>query len=108
MKLREIATVLRSKNADPFITTCDVFIEDPDRYRALKATGMLSPGAVAAAYGMPESAVLGVFFVDNVQAVKVSFLKYVEGEYVASGDIEDDDVSGMQRHAPLADMEVLL
>jgi hypothetical protein len=107
VRLRDIATVLRSKNADPFITTCDVFIGDSAAYDALKASGSLTPASVAAAYRMPESAVIGVFFIDAVRAVKVSFLKFVEGEFVASGDLADDDVSGMQRHAPLAAIEVL-
>jgi nitrite reductase/ring-hydroxylating ferredoxin subunit len=106
-KLREIASVLRSKNADPFITTCDVFIDDQGRYDTLKSSDTLTVTSVAAAYGMPESAVLGIFFIDNVRAVKVSFLKYVDGAFVASGDLEDDDVSGMQRHAPLAEIELL-
>lgn len=106
VKLRDLATVLRSKNADPFITTCDVFIGDAEMYRAVKESGALTPRRVASAYGMPEEAVLGIFFIDNVQAVKVSFLKYVGGQFVASGDLEDDDVSGMQRHAPLAALEV--
>jgi hypothetical protein len=106
MRLKEIASVLRSKNADPFITTCDVFVEDAGNYERLKRTAALTPATVARAYGMPESAVLGVFFIDNVRAVKVSFLKVVDGVYVASGDLEDDDVSGMQRHVPLAEIEV--
>jgi hypothetical protein len=107
MKLRDVATVLRSKNADPFITTCDVFIENPERYAAVRDAGVLTERRVAAAYSIPEEAVLGVYFVDNICAIKVSFLKYVDGVYVASGDMEDDDVSGMQRHIPLADIDVL-
>jgi hypothetical protein len=106
MRLKEIASVLRSKNADPFITTCDVFIPDADDYARLKRSGALTVATVARAYGMPDGAMLGVFFIDNVQAVKVSFLKSVDGAFVASGDLEDDDVSGMQRHVPLAGIEV--
>jgi hypothetical protein len=106
VRLTDLASVLRSKNADPFITTCDVFIPDRAQYDALKASGRVTPETVAAAYGMPVAAVLGVYFVDTIQALKVSFLKYVDGEYVASGDLEDDDVSGMQRHVPLGELDV--
>jgi hypothetical protein len=104
--LRELASALRSKNADPFITTCDVFIPDADAYAGVKSSGVLSPGRVAVMYGIPEEAVLGVYFIDAIQAVKVSFLKFANGKYIASGDLDDLDVLGAQQHAPLAEMEI--
>lgn len=77
-------------------------------YRALKETGQLTPERVARANDLPVSAVLGIYFIDHIQAVKVSFLKYANGKYIASGDLEDDDVLGMQQHVPIADLEILL
>jgi hypothetical protein len=106
MKLADIASVLRSKNADPFITTCDIFIPDESAYLAVKGSGALTPKTVASAYGIPEDAVLGIFFIDSVQAIKVSFFKYAQGRYIASGDLEDLDVLGAQQHVGLVDFEI--
>jgi hypothetical protein len=105
--LGEIASV-RSKNADPFITTCDIFVATQSDYDWIKGSGILTPRRVAELYGMPVDAVLGVFFVDNINAVKVSFLKTSRGHYVASGDLEDPDVMATQQHVPLLRLELPL
>jgi hypothetical protein len=105
-RLRDIAATVRSKNADPFVTTCDVFIPDGEQYHRLKSSGVLTPQRVAEIYGLEERAVLGVYFVDSIQAVKVSFYKMAHGRYIASGDLEDMDVLGAQQHVPLAELEL--
>ena len=105
-ELKDIAATLRSKNADPFITTCDVFIRDASDYQWLKQSNMLSREAVAELYAMPLEAVVGIYFVDNIQAVKISFFKTAKGAFVASGDLEDLDLVGAQQHIPLLRMEI--
>ena len=105
-QLGELATTLRSKNADPFITTCDIFIREQSDYRWLKRSNLLNRSRIAELYRMPEEAVLGVYFVDNIQAVKVSFFKTHKGRYVASGDLEDLDLVGAQQHIPLLRMTI--
>jgi hypothetical protein len=105
-ELRDIASTLRSKNADPFITTCDVFIRDATDYEWLKRSQLLTNETVADAYGMPREAVLGIHYVDNIQAVKISFFKTHRGRYVASGDLEDLDLVGAQQHIPLLLMAI--
>jgi hypothetical protein len=105
-ELREIATTLRSKNADPFITTCDIFIREASDYQWLKRSQLLSRPRVADLYRMPEKAVIGIYFVDNIQAVKISFFKTYKGRYIASGDLEDLDLVGAQQHIPLLRMEI--
>ena len=108
VRLDELATVLRSKNADPFITTCDVIVKDDRSYVALKASNVLSRERVAGLYGIPIEAVVGVFWVDRIRAVKISFFKMSLGKYIASGDLEDLDVLGAQQHVPLRHVVVEL
>jgi hypothetical protein len=105
-ELREIATTLRSKNADPFITTCDVFIREASDYRWLKQSQLLTREHIAELYRMPVKAVIGIYFVDNIQAVKISFFKTHKGRYIASGDLEDLDLVGAQQHIPLLRMAI--
>src|SRR5690349_6332517 len=99
--LRDIAATFRSKNADPFITTCDIFIRDETDYEWLKHSGLLDPDKVADRYRMPREAMIGVYFIDNIRAVKISFFKTAMGRYIASGDLEDIDLVGAQQHVPL-------
>ena len=97
----DIARIVRSKNADPFITTCDIFIRSKQDYEWLKSSGILQRQTIADAYRIPARAVLGVFFVDEICAVKISFVKTSGGKYTASGDPEEIDLLGAQQHVPL-------
>jgi hypothetical protein len=106
VELKDLATTLRSKNADPFITTCDVFIREEADYRWLKTSGLFESSYVAALYGMPPEAMIGVFFIDNIRAIKVSFFKTSHGKYIASGDLEDLDLVGAQQHIPLLRIQI--
>lgn len=99
--LADITSVLRSKNADPFITTCDLFFVDEPSYREIKDSGLLAEASIAEIYRIPREAVIGVFWLDPILAVKISFYKYHAGRYFASGDPEDLDVLGAQQHVPL-------
>ena len=105
-KLRDVATTLRSKNADPFVTTCDIFIPARDQFEKLKNSEILSRDRIAEAYELPEEAILGIYFIDSIQAIKVSFYKMGGGKYIASGDLEDMDVLGAQQHVPLAELDL--
>jgi hypothetical protein len=106
VELKDIATTFRSKNADPFITTCDIFIKEESDFDWLKHSGVLTADKVADLYGMPREAMIGVYFIDAIRAVKVSFYKTFKGKYVASGDLEDLDLVGAQQHIPLLRLRI--
>jgi hypothetical protein len=105
-KLQDIAAVVRSKNADPFITTCDIFVREKADYDALKSADVLRPELIASAYGITADEVLGVFYVDEICAVKVSLLKSSRGAHTASGDLEVADLLGAQQHVPLLSLPI--
>jgi hypothetical protein len=50
---------------------------------------------------MPEERVLGIWFVDLCQGIKISYLKPR-----AADDINGTDVYGAQQSAPLVELEV--
>ena len=52
MKLMDLATVIRSKNASPFITTLDLFFEDQENYLKVKSSGVLTETLIADLYKM--------------------------------------------------------
>lgn len=99
-ELREVASLIRSKNAGPFHITFDVFVEDPGVYRRMKENGALDPGTIAEIYGVDRDAVTFVEY-DEASAFKATIPRQH-----SSGSVEDRDLMGGQQHAPLVDLEV--
>ena len=103
MKLYEMATILRSKNAGPFRTTFDMFFDDDDRYQRVKDSGILTKELIARLYSIRPQEVFGIFFVDMARGIKITIPKPVD---MASGDPRCRDLFGAQQHIPLMDIEV--
>lgn len=97
----DVATIARSKNAGPFQLTLDVFFESEAAYRRVIESEAIRSKTIADAYGIDESMILGIYELDRIEAVKVSFKRPV-----AAGDIHDTDVYGAQQHTPLLDLQV--
>ena len=100
-RLRELAKTLRSKNCDPFNTTFDVFFDSADSYRKVKESGRVSAEVLAPLYGLRPDQVLGIYFLDNALAFKVTMVKDI-----ASSDPACKDVFGAHQHLMLADLEI--
>ena len=98
-KLGEVARVLRSKNAGPFLITIDMIFDNRECAEAVAR--QLSPEAIAEAYGIDPGWVLGVYLYPQANAVKVTIKRRVP-----AGSVGDTDVYGAQQHAPLLELEV--
>ncbi len=99
-KLGDLASLIRSKNAGPFVLTFDVMFDDPEVYRRVKRSGALSRELVARLYDVPAEDVR-FFFCDNALAIKASIPRPI-----IQGDIGDADGHGGQQFAPLIDIEI--
>jgi hypothetical protein len=104
-KLAELASIVRSKNAEPYLTTIDIYFTDAEPFNRVKDSGTLTRERVAEIYNMPVDAVYGVYFVDAVNAAKVTLFKYNDG-FRGLGDPEMGDIYGAQAYIPLLDMEI--
>jgi hypothetical protein len=102
MKLWERASLIRSKNAGPFILTIDIMFSDRETYEKVRDSGVLDRKVVAAIYGVPLEDVDG-YECDNALALKFSMPRRL-----AQGDFGDGDMHGGQQYAPLLDIEVPL
>ena len=98
--LGELAALIRSKNAGPFMLTIDVMLPDRPSYDRVRQSPCLSVARVSALYGIPESQILR-FESDPALAVKISFPR----PWV-SGCAADRDIYGGQFHSPLVLMPV--
>ena len=102
-KLYELATVLRSKNAGPFVTTFDLFFDDKKLYQRVKNSGVINQALISRLYKISEHEVEGIFFVDLVKGIKITINKPAN---MASGDSQCRDLFGAQQHPPLMDVEI--
>lgn len=103
MKLHELATVLRGKNAGPFRTTFDIFFDSDKSYERVKQSGVLTKDYIAQLYHLSPSDVYGIFFVDEVRGIKITITKPVD---MACGDPRSRDLFGAQQHIPLLEIEI--
>ncbi|MCH9670617.1 MAG: DUF4387 domain-containing protein [Gammaproteobacteria bacterium] len=100
--LSQVASVIRSKNAGPFIVTFDILFESKDVYDAVKEAGLVTRASVCELYGVSDNELLGFEYYPFAHAIKFSLRRPV-----GSGGPGDADVYGAQQHAPLLDMPAL-
>jgi hypothetical protein len=100
MKLAELASLIRSKNAGPFILTFDIMFPDDQSYRRVKESGVLTTARFAALFRCPQQQVR-FFECDNARAFKFSIPRPI-----VQGDLGDGDMHGGQQFIPLMDIEI--
>ena len=100
MKLAELASLIRSKNAGPFVLTFNIMFADDDTYLRVKNSGALTIARFAKLFQCPGNSVL-FFECDNARAFKFSIPRPQ-----VQGDLGDGDLHGGQQFIPLMDIEI--
>lgn len=103
MILKDVATVIRSKNAGPFELTLDVLIREEETFEKMRAANVINEKVIAQLYKIPEEDVLGIVYFPNARAIKATIVRPL-----ASGAMGERDVYGAQQHAPLVNFEFTL
>jgi len=98
MRLGELVSEIRSKNAGPFWITVDVFCGNDDVYK--KACVLLSTPLVAKIYSQPEDK-LKRFELPDLNVIKFSFPRPV-----VQGSVLDRDMHGAQYSVLLSELEL--
>ncbi|MBM3470324.1 MAG: DUF4387 domain-containing protein [Armatimonadetes bacterium] len=101
LRIRDLASAVRSKNAGIHYITFDIMFDDWESYRLVRDANVITRESVAALYGIPQAQVITVVNHDPGQGIKVTILRRQ-----SSGSPGDPDVLGCQQHAPLYDIEV--
>ena len=99
-KLKDIAQLIRSKNAGPFVLTFDFMFDRFEDYRRVRDSGVINRELFSQMYGTPVEDV-EIYNVDAAQAVKASIPRPT-----AQGDLDDGDSHGGQQYGPLVNVEV--
>ena len=95
--LKNIAQIIRSKNAGPFELTLDVLFSNREDFERAQKSGVLSAQTIAKLYQVELE---DVFFAP-AWAFKATIVRKI-----SSGTVGDFDVFGAQQHAPLLDLEI--
>ena len=95
-KLTDVASVIRSKNAGPYELTLDVSFSDRGTDEKVVAADAIDAALISRLSHIDMSDVLELVAFEPAAAVKIT----IRRPRVA-GDIEETDVYGAQRHAPL-------
>jgi hypothetical protein len=89
-------SLVRSKDAGPFMLTLDFFFVDAPARELLR--GVLTAERVGALYGVDPASV-EVYELPDINAMKISFPRRV-----VSGDLGDRDITGGQQYALVVEM----
>jgi Domain of unknown function (DUF4387) len=101
VKLSELASTIRSKNAGVDHITFDVIFRDRAAYERTVASGRLSPESVAALYGIEPSRVAFFTTFDPASAIKFTIRRSRP-----AGTPGEPDPFGSQTYPPLFDVEI--
>jgi hypothetical protein len=101
VRLVELATTIRSKNAGVDHITFDVICRDRANFLRVRDSGALSPGAVARLFGIGEDRVTDFVVFEPAQAIKFTIRRLRP-----SGSMGESDLFGSQQYAPLFDVEI--
>lgn len=96
VKLRDIASVIRSKNAGPFELTLDVLLKDDEMFRRIKDANAINSEMIAELYHTTVDQVISVVYYANARAIKATIVRPFP-----SGALQERDVYGAQQHAPI-------
>jgi len=101
MKLVELATTIRSKNAGVDHITFDVICRDRRNFERVRDSGVLNKAAVARLFGVEESRVTDFVVFEPANAIKFTIRRLKP-----SGGMGETDLFGSQQYAPLFDLDI--
>jgi hypothetical protein len=99
IRLEDMCTVLRSKNAGPFLITLDMIFKDRGVYEVIAARKAITKELVADRYGLSVDDVVAVEYIDGLSAVKATYKRRLP-----AGRPGDPDCYGMSQEGPLLDI----
>ena len=101
IKLGELATTVRSKNAGVNQITFDIIFRNERDYARARASGRLTRDAIAGFLGIPGERISDFVEFDVANAIKFTIYRLRP-----SGSPGDWDMLGCQQYGPLLDIEI--
>ena len=98
--LFDLCSLIRSKNAGPFVLTFDLMFSSQENYERAKRSQPLTKHLLAQMYGQREEDITLVYH-DHALAIKASMPRPI-----FQGELQDGDCYGGQQYVPLLQIEV--
>jgi hypothetical protein len=99
--LRDIAKVVRSKNAGPFEVTFDVIFSNQEEYEHVRDSGVIDQALIGRLYNIPPESIITFGFFDRIRSFKLTLPRPRP-----QGSIGETDLHCCQQHIPLAEVEI--
>lgn len=100
-ELKDLARVIRSKNAGPFELTFDIMFEDLTTYERVKASNILTKETIANLYKIDPKNIIELVYFDQAYAIKFTIRRNS-----SSGSPGEHDTYGAQHHVPLLNLMI--
>jgi Domain of unknown function (DUF4387) len=101
VKLGDLATTVRSKNAGVNQITFDIILRSKEDYERVRRSGAVTRDAIARLFRIPPERISDFVEFDVANAVKFTIYRSRP-----SGSPGDWDVLGCQQYGPLLDIEI--
>lgn len=101
MRLAELASTIRSKNAGVDHITFDIIFRDEKAYRRTVDSGRLSPDSIAELYGVDKERVTSFVVFEPAQAIKFTIRRRRP-----AGSAGEPDSFGSQCYPPLFEVDI--
>ena len=98
--LFDLCSLIRSKNAGPFVLTFDLMFSNKENYERAKRSQPLTNRRLAELYRQREEDITVVYH-DRALAIKASMPRPI-----FQGELQDADCYGGQQYVPLLQIEV--
>ena len=101
MRLYDLASTIRSKNAGVNQITFDIIFPDRKTYERAVRSGVITRDSIARLYKIPESRISDFVTFEVGNAIKFTIYRLRP-----SGSPGDWDILGCQQYGPLLDLEI--
>ena len=99
-RLRDLASVIRSKNSGPYELTMDVLFKEQADFQRVVEANVINRELIMKLYGVKAEDVLDIIAFPTCKAIKATIVRPMP-----SGALGERDVYGAQQHAPLMNLE---
>lgn len=101
MRLRDVATTIRSKNAGVDLITFDIIFDSPASFEHARTSPALQPEALCGLFRIPEDRLYSYVVFEPARAIKFTIRRLRP-----SGSAGETDVFGSQQYGPLMELEI--
>ena len=99
--LKDIAKIIRSKNAGPFEVTMDIIFQNEEDYRRVLDSGVINLELVSKLYHIDPEKIITLSSFDAARAIKITLPRPRK-----QGSIGETDMHAAQQHVPLMLIEL--